>query len=141
MAEDDTKNISKLLGINEKELREKYLEEKELFNTRVLRPKLIKEGKKGEVPYGRCIFLEKKRCRIHEAKPFQCRVGNCSDHGESLGIWLMLNCLVNKDDPESVRQYASYLKAGGKTIKGGKLEEIVPEKERLRKILSFEELR
>lgn len=53
----------------------------------------------------------------------------------------MLNYLVNKDDPESIRQYSTYLKSGGKTIEGGKLEELVPDKEKLKKILSFEQLR
>ena len=44
----------------------------------------------------------------------------------------------NKDDAESVRQFAIYLKSGGKTLEGAKLENFVPDKERLKKILSFE---
>jgi len=53
----------------------------------------------------------------------------------------MLNYLVNKNDPESIRQYAAYLKSGGKTIPGGKLEELIPDKEKLKKILNFEQLK
>jgi len=134
---DDLKNIAEFLGVTEKEVKEEYLEEKELFNTKLLRPKLIKRDK----PYGKCIFLENKKCKIHKVKPLQCRVGNCNEYGERLSIWFMLNYLVNNEDPESIRQYAAYLKSGGKTIPGGKLEELVPAKERLRKILNFEELK
>ena len=49
----------------------------------------------------------------------------------------MLNHFVNKDDAESIRQYASYLKSGGKTLEGAELKELVPNKEKLRKILEF----
>lgn len=136
---DDAKNIAGFLGIKKEELIKKYLEEKELFNTKLLRPKL--KTKKIHSPYGECIFLDNKKCKIHKVKPLQCRVGNCNRYGEQLSIWFMLNYLVNKDDPESIRQYVAYLKSGGKTIPGGKLEEIVPDKERLKKILSFERLK
>lgn len=132
----DTKNIAEFLGMTKKELKENYLEEKELFNTKLLRPKLKKEDK----PYGECIFLNNKKCKIHKVKPLQCKVGNCNEYGEKLSIWFMLNYQINKDDPESIRQYAAYLKSGGKTIEGGKLEELVPDKEKLKKILNFERL-
>lgn len=133
----DLKNIAEYLQITEKELKEKYLEEKELFNTKLLRPKL----KTNDKPYGKCIFLIENKCTINKVKPLQCKVGNCNKHGEKLSMWFMLNYLVNKDDPESIRQYAAYLKAGGKTIAGGKLEELVPDKEKLKKVLSFEQLK
>lgn len=137
MIGDDLKNIVRFLGVKEEEVKEKYLEEKELFNTRLLRPKL----KTNDKPYGKCVFLYDKKCKIHEVKPLQCKVGNCNEYGEELSIWFMLNYLINKDDPESIRQYAAYLKSGGKTIAGGKLEELVPDKEKLKKILNFEELK
>jgi len=133
----DIKNIAEYLKITEKELKEKYLEEKELFNTKLLRPKLKTKDK----PYGKCVFLDDKKCKIHQVKPLQCRVGNCNEHGEQLSQWFMLNYQINKDDPESIRQYASYLKSGGKTIPGGKLEELIPDKEKLKKILNFEQLK
>lgn len=123
--------------MREREVKEKYLEEKELFNTKLLKPKLKTTNK----PYGECIFLENKRCKIHKVKPLQCKVGNCNKYGEKLSIWFMLNYLVNKDDPESIRQYGAYLKSGGKIIPGGKLEELVPDKERLKEILNFEKLK
>ncbi|MBW2974764.1 YkgJ family cysteine cluster protein [Candidatus Woesearchaeota archaeon] len=136
---DDLINISRFLVIKEDELIKRYLEEKELFNKRLLRPRL--KPKKEHLPYGECIFFSGDGCRIHKVKPLQCRVGNCNEHGEKLSIWFMLNYLVDKEDPESIRQYASYLKAGGKTIEGGKLEELVPDKEKLKRILNFEELK
>ena len=132
---EDLKNISRFLGLKEEKAREKFLEEREMFNTKLLRPKL-----KSAKPYGECVFFE-DGCKIHSVKPLQCRIGNCGEHGEELSQWFMLNYYANKDDPESIRQYAAYLKSGGKTIPGGKLEELVPDKEKLKKILSFERLK
>ena len=133
---DDLKNISGFLGITQEQLIREYLEEKELFNTKLFRPKLKTKGK----PYGKCVFHE-EGCKIHEVKPLQCMVGNCNEHGEELSIWFMLNYIVNRDDPESIRQYSAYLKAGGKTIEGGKLEDLIPDKEKLKKILNFGQLK
>ena len=123
------------LNITEKELKEKYLEEVEKFNTKLLRPKLIRKDK----PYGRCIFFDGSGCKIHKAKPLECKIGNCGEHGEELSKWFMLNYCININDPESIRQYAIYLKTN-RTLKGGELKNLVP-KERLRKILSFEVLK
>lgn len=134
---DDIKKISKFLNKSEEEVKKSYLDEKELFNTKLFRPKLKTNNK----PYGKCIFLKNKKCSIHKVKPLQCRIGNCNEHGEKLSIWFTLNYLVDKDDPESIRLYAAYIKSGGKTIKGGKLEDLVTDKKRLKKILSFEILK
>ncbi len=134
---DDLKNIAKFLKISEEELKGKFLDEKEMFNKRLLRPK----AKKSDKPYGECIFFEEKGCSIHEVKPLQCRTGSCSEYGEELSAWFLLNYILDKDDPESIRQYALYVKSGGKIIPGGKLEEIVPDKEKLKKILNYEVLR
>jgi Fe-S-cluster containining protein len=132
---DDLKNIAESLGITEEWVKKKYLEEKELYNKKLLRPKL-----KSKKPYGKCIFF-KDGCSIHQVKPLQCRVGNCNEQGQELSVWFMLNYVVDKNDPESIRQYASYLKSGGKVISGGKLEDLVPDKEELKKILNFEQLK
>ncbi len=134
LVEDDLKNIAKFLGITEKELKEKYLEEVEKFNTKLLKPKLIRKNRQ----YGRCIFFD-NGCKIHHVKPLECKVSNCGEYGEALSKWFMLNYCVNANDPESIRQYATYLKTN-KTLKGGKIEKLVP-KERLKKILSFEILK
>ena len=133
LVKDDLKNIAIFLGINQEELKKEYLEEIEKFHTRLLRPKIIKQGK----PYGQCVFLDGKDCKIQKVKPLECKIGNCSEHGEELSLWFMLNHFVNKNDAQSIRDFATYLKAGGKTLQGGKLEDFVPDKNRLKKILSY----
>jgi len=134
---DDAKNIAKFLNISEEELIKGFLEEVELFNKKLLRPKLIRE--KGK-PYGRCIFYDdEKGCTIHEVKPLECKTSiNCKDYGEDLGIWFMVNHVIEPDYPESIRQFAQYIKSGGKLIPGASLQELVPDKEKLRKILNYE---
>jgi len=138
LIEEDKKKIAEFLGIDEKKLEKDFLEEFEKFNTKRLRPKLLRKGKQ----YGVCVFYDKKvGCKIHSVKPLQCKLGNCKEHGEELSIWFLLNYFVDANDPESIRQYNEYLKSEGKVIPGGKLEELVPDKEKLKKILSFEILR
>jgi hypothetical protein len=53
----------------------------------------------------------------------------------------MLNYFVNKNDPESIRQFNAHLKSGGKTLPGGELKDFVPDEKKLKKILSFEMLK
>lgn len=132
----DAKNIAKFLGISGEKLKTEYLEKVEKFNTVRLRPITLKKGK----PYGRCIFYTKKGCKINPVKPLECKVGNCGKYGEQLSIWFALNYFLNINDPESIRQYSIYLKTHP-TISGGKLEEIIPNKEELQKILSFIKLK
>ena len=136
LADEDIPKIAMFLGISEEELKKEFLEEIEKFNTKKYRPKILRKGK----PYGKCIFYDEKiGCKIHEVKPLECKVSmGCKDYGEQISLWFMLNHFVDANDAESVRQFASYLKSGGKTLEGGKLEEIVHDKEKLRKILSFE---
>lgn len=138
LVDNDIKSIAEFLGIDEKTLIKDYLEEVEKFNTKRLRPKIIR----GKLPYGCCIFYDPKQgCKIHPVKPLECKVRNCGPYGEELSIWFMLNYWVNPNDPESIRQFSIYLKTGGKTIPGGTLEELVPNKKRLKKILSYEVLK
>lgn len=149
LAKEDHKKIAKALGISEKKLKERYLEEIEKFNTRLYRPKLKKEKGKEILPYGKCVFLMEKGkgesremlCRIHKVKPLQCKIGNCSKHGEKLNLWFTLNHFLNGNNPESIRQYAVYLKSRGKTLKGAELDKLVKDKEKLNKILNYEILR
>src|SRR3989338_3873624 len=66
LVEGDSKKIAEVLNISEVELKEKFLEEVELFNKKILRPKLLRQGK----PYGKCIFYdEEKKCTVHKVKP------------------------------------------------------------------------
>jgi len=131
--DEDIRRISKHLGMNEDDFREKCLEEVEMFGTLVHKAKLSK----GTKPFGPCSFLKKRECSIHEVKPLNCLLGSgCHEHGEDMAIWFMLNFLVDPANPESVRQYAQYLKTH-RTIRGGKLDELVPDRERLSKMLDY----
>ena len=136
LAEGDSERIAKFLGIEEDVLKKEFLEEVEKFNTKRYRPKILRKENR---QYGRCIFFDEGLgCKIHEVKPLECKTAmGCKPYGEELSLWFMLNHFVNENDPESIRQYASYLKIGGKLLEGAKLEELVPDKERLRKILKF----
>lgn len=138
LAEGDKERLARYLGITEQELEEKYLEKTEQFNRTRFRPRLLRKGGR---PYGRCVFYDDKEgCAVHEAKPLQCRTAmGCKDYGEDLATWFAVNHLVDSDDPESVRQYEAALKGGMRAIQGGKVEDIVPDKNRLRKIRSFED--
>lgn len=115
MIGDDSKKLAKFLAISEKELKEKYLEEVEQFHTKLLRPKLERKGNK---PYGKCIFFDEKQgCKIHEAKPLQCKVSmGCKDYGEELSLWFMHNYIVKEDDEKSMEEFNVYLKSGGKIL-------------------------
>ncbi|MBI2102101.1 YkgJ family cysteine cluster protein, partial [Candidatus Woesearchaeota archaeon] len=140
LAGDDAKHIAKFLDVSEEELKKGFLEEVELFNKKLLRPKLIREK---NLPHGKCIFFDdEKGCTIHEVKPLECKTSiQCKDYGEELSVWFMVNHVVDANDAESLRQYAHYIKAGGKIIPGAELENLVPDRERLRKILSYEILK
>ncbi|MAH33051.1 hypothetical protein CL615_01540 [archaeon] len=139
LVEEDIGRIAKILNIKEEVLKKEFLEEIEKFNTKRFRPKILKQNR----PYGKCIFFDEElKCKIHEAKPLECKISMaCKPFGEQLSLWFMLDHFVNKDDAESVRQYAVYLKSGGKTLKGAELEVLVPDKEKLKKILSYEILK
>ena len=130
---DDLKNIAGMLNMSEEEVKQEYLEEVEHFNKILLRPKTQSK------PYGRCIFLKDNLCKIHEVKPLQCKIGNCGS--DELSAWFLLNCVLDVDDPEAIRQYKIYLESGGKEISGGRLQELVPDKDELKKIISFQKLK
>ncbi|HLC96232.1 MAG TPA: YkgJ family cysteine cluster protein [Candidatus Nanoarchaeia archaeon] len=136
LADEDLAKIAHFLGKTKEETKKEFLEEVERFNTKRFRPKVL--GK----PYGQCIFFDGKECKIHEVKPLECEISmGCEEYGEQLSIWFMLNHFVNKNDPESIRQYDAYLRSGGKTLPGGTLADLVPNAEQLKKILKFEILR
>ncbi len=140
LAGDDAKNIAQFMNISGDDLKKDYLEEVELFNKKVLRPKLLREKGKN---HGQCVFFdEKKGCTIHEAKPLECKTSmGCKDYGEDLSVWFMVNHIVDTQDPESIRQFSQYIKSGGKLIPGATLQELVPDEEKLRKVLSYEILK
>lgn len=158
LAREDLQKIAEHLKITKDELKEKYLEEAEKFNTKLWRPKTASTNQsnqpnqpaaeqlksphfKSNKFHGPCVFFSGKGCRIHNVKPLHCRITSCKEHGEELDLWFTLNYIVNENDPESIRQFDAYIRSGGKTLEGGRVEDFVKDKERLRKILSFEILR
>jgi Fe-S-cluster containining protein len=137
LVEDDMIRIARLMRLTVDELKERFLEEVEMFNTKIWKPKLLK----GSKPYGRCVFYKEQiGCTIHEAKPLHCKIGNCNVYGNHLNQWFMLNYLVNPDDPESIRQWNIFLRQN-EPIPGGSLNELVKDEEKLKKILNYEVLR
>lgn len=136
LAEDDASNIAKFLNISEEELRDRFLNEVIMFNTKVLRPKSIKTDK----PYGPCVFLDKDGCKIHDVKPLHCKLYTCQPHGFDLTQWFYLNYLVDPKDPQSIREYAMFLQSN-KSIPGGELEDLVPNAREREKILNYEVFR
>jgi Fe-S-cluster containining protein len=71
----ELKRIAEKLGTNEENLKKQFLEQTQLYNKNVYRPKR-KNVSKG---YGECVFHE-DICKIHEAKPLFCAISNCSGH-------------------------------------------------------------
>jgi Fe-S-cluster containining protein len=134
LAEDDLKKIAGFLKLPEKELKDRFLQEKILFNRPALKPKTLKANK----PYGPCVFLDdKKGCKIHPVKPLQCRLYTCKGYGFDIIQWFYLNYMVDPLDPQSLREYSDFIRFN-EPIPGGRLEELVPDKEKLSRILSYE---
>lgn len=141
LADEDLPRIAKYLGISEEELIRTCLTKKKLFNTERYKPNIISDSK-GKTAvhegYGRCIFYDENRgCIIHEVKPLECRISSCKEYGPEIIEWFNLNFFVNPNDPKSIREWALKLK-GSDTIEGGSLNELVKDKEWLRKVLNME---
>jgi hypothetical protein len=138
-ADGEVKTLASFLGISEKEVKEKFLEEIERFGTKRLKPKL---EKKEDLPYGKCIFYHKEAgCRIHEAKPLECKISmGCKDYGNDLIAWYHINHFLDKKNPESLRQFKSYLESGGKTLPGAEHKDIFDEKT-LKQLENFDDIK
>lgn len=131
--------VAEFLGVAESELKEHYLERVTKFNTTLWRPKV---ERKDSLPYGECTFFHDGKCSIHPVKPLECQVAmGCEEDGEDHILWFTLNHFVNPYDPQSVREWQTHLKTGGKTLPGGEVEDLVPDKETREKILNYERLR
>ena len=136
--EEDVTRIADYMKIPRDDFIKEFLEEHERFHTKCWKLKQIREDGK---PFGRCVLLdEDNKCSVHEAKPRYCKLlSTASKHGQQLAVWFALNHFVNPHDPESVRQWAAYLRTHP-TIPGGQLHELIPEEQRLRRILSYEDV-
>ena len=58
---------------------------------------------------------------------------------DELNAWFLLNHFVDSNDAESIRQWNLYLDTGGLNIPGGKLSDLVPNNEMLKKMLNYGE--
>lgn len=138
LEDDDLQRIAKHLGVTVEELKKDYLEKVEKFGTERYKPKLLAKKNKH---YGECIFFNsQEKCTIHGVKPLECRISTCTEHGDALSEWFMLNYFVNPNNPQSIRDWTVRLKEHP-TIPGGKPEELVKDKKKLAKILSYEILK
>jgi Fe-S-cluster containining protein len=137
LLKEDIERIAKHFNISDEEFTKKYLDEATVFNTALHKPKQSKNGK----AFGPCVFIKDGKCSIHSVKPLHCKISTCNEHGEDISVWFHLNNFVNENDPESVRQWKVYLESWGKNIPGGKLDELVKDKNILNKIIKYEILR
>lgn len=138
IAPEEIPKIARYFQVQPDRLIKDYMDTIDLFHTSMFRPKLVKQGKK---PYGKCVFLGASNgCMLQTVKPLHCKVGNCSELGEQMNQWYFLNYCVNANDPQSIRDWATFLK-NNQTIPGGTLFELVPNEDKLNKILSYEILR
>ncbi len=130
---------AKFLNLNEEQLKQTWLEPVTRFNTTLFRPKLKREKDKHG---GQCVFFnENDGCMIHEVKPMECRISNHNETGEALHLWFTLNYFVNTTDPQSIREWATYIESDGSLIPGGSLSELVPNQTTLKKMLSYKILK
>ncbi len=133
---EDIKRISDSLKLTEEEFKKQHLQETKLFGNNIYKIKTINKDNK---QYGRCSFFDEENgCKIHEVKPLHCRIAYCNENGEALHQWFMLNYIVDKNNPDSIREWDYYVKTtDADVIAGGKPEDIVPDKEELKKMLSY----
>jgi Fe-S-cluster containining protein len=136
--ESEIPKIASFLKLPKERFIKDFLEETEIFHTKLFK---IKPIKKEDKPYGPCVFLDNNLCSIHQVKPLHCSICNCGEHGDDLHAWFMVNCCLNIYDPESIRQYNSYIKTGGRVLEGAELERLFPDKHKLKSILSYERFR
>ncbi|MEM0231329.1 MAG: YkgJ family cysteine cluster protein [Candidatus Woesearchaeota archaeon] len=126
--------VAKYLAVEPEEFKRHYLEERQELNRTVYK---LKHG--GNKPFGPCILYDERiGCLVHEVKPLYCKIASCSDRdGEALQ-WFRFNMLLDKEDPEALRQWNQLMLHTPKRIVGASIEEIIPDKDLRFKILSYE---
>ncbi|MEM4397905.1 MAG: YkgJ family cysteine cluster protein [Candidatus Woesearchaeota archaeon] len=126
LADGEYEKIRDYLKLNDEEAK-KYFEEITKFNTKRLRPRILR---KNNLPYGRCIFYDEKiGCKIHPVKPLECKIAmGCKEYGEDLIMWFHIKHFLNQNDIESLREYKNYIESGGKILPGAEIENFLDEK-------------
>ncbi|NQU79450.1 YkgJ family cysteine cluster protein [Candidatus Woesearchaeota archaeon] len=136
--ESEIPRIASFLKIPKDKFIKDFLNETEIFHTTVFKIRSLPvDGK----PYGPCTFLKKDLCSIHDIKPLHCSMCNCSEHGDDLNVWFMVNHCLNVYDPESVRQYCSYVETGGRVIPGAEVEKLFHDEKLLKQIKDYDRFR
>ncbi len=135
LAPGDLEKIAAFLKEKPAAVRKKYFEEVTVYNKKVLRPKLLRNGK----PFGKCVFFdEKKGCTVHPVKPLECKLAmGCKPYGEESIQWFFLNYVVDPEDSQSIREYAQHLQYTT-ALPGGKLTDLIKDKKELKKMLDGE---
>ncbi|MFH1053051.1 MAG: YkgJ family cysteine cluster protein [Candidatus Woesearchaeota archaeon] len=135
LSDQDYEKIAKHLGITVAKLKMNYLEPIMKFGTTRYKPKLKREKGKH---YGKCIFYnDQEKCTIHGVKPLECKTSTCSPYGSALSEWFLLNHFVDPSNPHSIREWAIRLNTHP-TIPGGTPEELIQNKETLKKIMNYD---
>jgi len=134
--ENEIKQIADFLKISREKLKERFLDEKTMFNKKIHTFKTKQSSK----PYGECIFLKNNTCKIHDVKPLNCRIASCNEYGEEVNEWFIVNHLLDTEDPVAIREWASRLKSKP-TIPGAELNELVPDEKHLNRILNYQLVR
>ncbi len=136
--DEEITKIADFLSIPRDEFVKEFLNNHEKFGTKCFK---VKQKKEGDKPFGPCVFFKDGvGCIIHDSKPLHCKIGSTkSEYGSQLMVWFALNYFVDPDNPESIRQWAQYLKTHP-TIPGGTLKELVSDQTRLKNILDYKEL-
>jgi Fe-S-cluster containining protein len=137
--DEDLPKIAAHLNISVEDLKSGFLDKRMMLNTELFRPKI----KTREMPFGECVFFDDSAgCRIHDVKPLQCRLAmGCRDYGDDIMAWFLVNHFLNPADPQSVREYDSYIKTGGKVIPGADIKDICPDDKLREDILSYARLK
>lgn len=138
LADDDFEKIIDYFNIKKEEAKN-YFEEIEKFNTKRLRPRILRYKNK---PYGKCIFYDEKiGCKIHPVKPLECKIAmGCKEYGEDLIIWTHLKLFLNTNDIKSLRDYKTYIESGGKILKEAEIENFLDDEKRI-KLENYDDLK
>ncbi len=133
---EDIPRLAAHLGITPEALLEKHLEQVTKYNTTLYRPKLRQK------PVGACVFYDTKakRCTVHAAKPYQCKIATRSHHGTQIIEWFDANFFVNPKDAQSLREWHGRLKFAA-TIPGATMEELVPDKTKREAVIRGEQVK
>ncbi|MEM4756254.1 MAG: YkgJ family cysteine cluster protein [Candidatus Woesearchaeota archaeon] len=131
--DEEVKKFAAYLNLSVEKAKEQYLEVVEKFETKKLRPKIIR---KKNLPYGQCIFYDEKQgCTIHPVKPLECKLAMpCKPYGEALIHWFTINYFVDKKKKSSLLAWHRALQTHP-SIPGSSLPELLGEENLAKQLL------